>query len=71
MEIHRLLLICHATILHVRAGEGVDGVHNRGALGSQGQDKFPERVPALLAEDDEVAEALAEVGDECAPIRAI
>lgn len=71
MEIHRLLLICHPAVFHVRAGEGVDGVHDRGALGSQGQDELPKRVPALLAEDDEVAEAFAEVGDERAPIRAV
>lgn len=71
MKIHRLLLVRHPTIFHVRAGEGVDGVHDRGALGSQGQDQLPERVSALLAEDDEVAEAFAEVGDEGAPIRAI
>lgn len=68
MKMQRPLHILHPATLQVRTGQCIDGILNGLAGACQRQYQLRERVARLLAEHNQVAELVAEVGDEFAPV---
>lgn len=67
VQVERSLSRLQATVLQVRAGDGVDGVQQGRALVRHRKDQLLKSVPAILFEDQEVAEDVAEVIQQMPP----